>query len=312
MQTEVVILTEAGAGFGYGHLMRCLAIAQGFRERNITTEFFLRGDADPGKILQDFSWYSIDWLVSHVNVAGKIVVLDSYYADEGFCSKVYSESAAVLFIDDYNRIQYPGGFVLNSVIGAEEIGYPKNDKITYLLGPKYHPIRKEFWDVPEKVINDNIGKVLITFGGTDLTNETPGVLNILKKNYPDLEKHVVIGKGFSNIDEIKAAADQNTYLLFEPDAERMKREMLECDIAISAAGQTVYELARVGVTTFAKKVVDNQLNIIRNWNRNNFLVDFELFDSFPDFNTRFEKCHIGRSLIDGIGVFRIVELLLHG
>ena len=46
------------------------------------------------------------------------------------------------FIDDYNRIPYPGGYVLNSVINADAIDYPVNDKISYLLGPRFHPLRR--------------------------------------------------------------------------------------------------------------------------------------------------------------------------
>jgi len=309
MRHEVIILTEAGKSYGYGHLTRCLAIAQGFKENNVNSHFFLRGDSQPKMMLNEFDWQSIDWIEHEVDVLGKIVILDSYHTDEEFCKKIFNKADRVLFVDDNNRVPYPGGYVLNSVIGAENIDYPLNDKITYLFGPAYHPLRKEFWHVPDKVIRRNIEKILITFGGTDVTNETPGVLRFLTNEYVNLEKHVVIGKGFTNVDEIKAVEDENTVLIYYPDAATMKNEMLECDVAISAAGQTIYELARVGVFTYAVKVAENQDKNLTRWMETGFLSPFDTSIILPEKVYREKACIIGSEIIDGQGVHRIVEIL---
>jgi len=308
---SVVILTEGGNELGYGHLMRCLAIAHGFIEMNIDSVFYLRGEPAVEEILKGFSFHLIDWTEQPVDVKDKIVIVDSYYADENACRKVYKDAKAVLFIDDYNRIPYPGGFVLNSVVGAETLCYPDNPDLIYLLGQKYHPLRREFWDVPEKVINDKVGKILITFGGSDITNHTPVVLKILNYKYSDLEKHVIVGKGYSNIDVIEAEADEKTVLIFYPDAERMKQEMVECDIAISGAGQTLAELARVGVPTYCIKVADNQDVNIQNWKKTGFIMEGDIYNGMPDLSDRRNSSFKGRSIIDGLGVKRCVELLLN-
>lgn len=41
--------------------------------------------------------------------------------------------------------------------------------------------------------------------------------------------------------------------------------MLKCDIAVTAAGQTTYELARIGLPTIAIGVVENQKFNIDGW-----------------------------------------------
>lgn len=312
---SVVVLTEAGKDYGYGHLTRCLAIGQGFIERGIETVFYLRGDSDPALILKEFNWHLVDWINDSVDVTGNLVIVDSYYADENICLRIYKDAKKVLFIDDNNRLPYPGGFVLNSVIGAEKLNYPENPEVTYLLGPEYHPLRREFWDVPEKVIKEKVEKILITFGGSDMTNETPSVLKILSEYYPDLEKHVIIGNGFSNIDEIKVYADNNTILIFKPDAERMKQEMLECDVAISAAGQTIYELARVGVPSIIKKIVDNQENNIKFWDeekcieRLNLIGDIKKFLNYHYLKRQLYNLKM-KKIIDGKGVSKIVNFFM--
>jgi spore coat polysaccharide biosynthesis predicted glycosyltransferase SpsG len=89
------------------------------------------------------------------------------------------------------------------------------------------------------------------------------VLKLINDNFPNLIKNVVIGKGFENTDEIKSVADKNTHCFYFPDGEQMKRLMLESDFAISAGGQTLNELATLGLPTIMVQIADNQINNIK-------------------------------------------------
>ena len=306
-----IILTDAGGQYGLGHLSRTLAIAQGLKSKGMDFNFYIRGNYNSNDLTDEFSYIRFDWINNPINVIDKIVILDSYDADKDLCKKIYQNAKKVLFIDDYNRIPYPGGFVLNSVIGAESINYPKNEKIKYLLGIKYHPLRKEFWDVPKKNINKKIKKILITFGGSDVKNKTPEILKILTNNYPNIEKKIIIGSDFININKIKKYVDEKTTLIYSPDAKKIKEEMFDCDYAISAAGQTLYELARIGVPTYAVQVADNQKNNILNWDINNVLLPEDTSYSFPNYSLRKFVSKMGRKAIDGKGVYRIYERLIN-
>ena len=75
-------------------------------------------------------------------------------------------------IDDNMRIEYPKGVVINGGIGAENMGYPLKDGVTYFLGIGYMPLRREFWDVPAKEIKKSIENIMVTFGGNDIRNLT--------------------------------------------------------------------------------------------------------------------------------------------
>ena len=61
-----------------------------------------------------------------------------------------------VYIDDNKRLDYPKGIVVNGSIYAEELNYPHKNGPTYLLGIKYAPLRKEFWEVPEKKIKKRL------------------------------------------------------------------------------------------------------------------------------------------------------------
>ena len=41
---NVIILTEGGKDYGFGHVARCSSIYQAFRKFNITPQFIVNGD----------------------------------------------------------------------------------------------------------------------------------------------------------------------------------------------------------------------------------------------------------------------------
>jgi spore coat polysaccharide biosynthesis predicted glycosyltransferase SpsG len=204
------------------------------------------------------------------------------------------------------------------------LNYPQKDKQIYLLGTKYIPLRKEFWDVPEKEIKKELKSIMITFGGDDMRNMTPSVLKFFVEMYPDLEKKVVIGKGFQNINEILQVVDRNTEVFYFPDAQKMKEIMLTSDLAVSAGGQTLYELARVGTPTIAIAVADNQMRNVKGWEEVGFIKyvgwwqDSDLFkkleifvEEFKNLEERKKSSSVGRKFVDGKGSRRVVEFVLN-
>ena len=315
MSMNVLIFTEAGKNYGYGHLIRCLAIAHGFKERNIPVHFFVRGDVDCSKILLDFpfeidEWLTVDFIKASIN-SHTIAVVDSYYADRELCEFIYESAFKVLFLDDYKRLDYPGGYVLNGAIGAEHLGYPENGKITYLLGASYQPLRKEFWEAKEFKVRGEIKKILVTFGGSDPTHQTVKYMNEIRSRFPRCHLNIVIGPGFDdvNISDITNNCDNLCFLCLNPDLKDFILLMLESDVVISAAGQTLNELARLGVPTYAVKIADNQKVLKSNWHKANFLL--ESLES-PDLSkeVRQNSSFHGKLNIDGLGVKRVVKSLL--
>src|SRR5690606_28227098 len=137
-------------------------------------------------------------------------------------------------------------------IGAENLPYKKDADHQYILGVQYIPLRKEFWDVevPERK-NREVKNILITFGAQDSRNLTPKVLESLLNEFPVYNYHVVT----SNNNIIKR---DNIKIYSSLNAGEMLKLMLDSDLAVTAAGQTTYELARTGVPFVAVGVIENQ------------------------------------------------------
>ncbi len=320
-------MTEGGNDIGFGHITRCKSLCQAFEKNGIIPTFITNDNKAVRDLLRDKNHYVFNWSEEEEELFGiienaDIVIIDSYLADINLLRKVSEIIKLPVYIDDNMRLDYPKGLVLNGNKFAEELNYPQKEGISYLLGCRYFPLRREFLDNIEKQIRGNIETVMITFGGDDARNMTPRVLRLLAKKYPDFAKNVVIGNAFKNIEEIRAESDDKTILFYSLDAKGMKEIMIESDIAISLGGQTLYELAAVSVPTIAVAVAENQLNNVKSCQEAGFIqyagwwADRHIIESIftrlkllQDRDVRERMVKIGRSLIDGNGASRVVEEL---
>jgi len=325
---KVFIITEGSWHTGFGHITRCISLYQAFKKRGIIPKFIINGDDCIKDLLKDKNYQIFNWLEEKNKLFelvknADIAIVDSYLAHISFYETLSNLVKIPVYIDDTEGLDYPRGIVVNGGICAEELDYPNKDGITYLLGTKYTPLRKEFWEVPEKEIKGKVESIMITFGGNDSKNMTPKILKLLKENYSNLKKNVIIGRAFQNIDEIEKEADKNTNLTFYPNAEKMKEIILESDIAISAGGQTLYELARVGVPTIGICVAKNQLGNVKGWEKAGFLEYVgwynrddilekikDAVECLKDVKIRKSKSKIAKKIVDGKGNLRIVDKVI--
>lgn len=321
---NVFILTEGGRDFGFGHVARCSSIYQAFMKRDIKPKFLINGDISVNSILKSIDFDLFDWLndVSFLK-SSDIVIIDSYMASIELFGEISRKVPLTAFFDDNNLLNYPGGIVINGLIDASNLNYSQ-ENIKYLLGSKFTPLRDDFWDVIKLKINDNIENILITMGGNDLRNLTPKILDLLNNNFPTVNKKVIIADSFENVSEIESLKNDSVELIYSPNSKEMVNAMSSVDLAVSASGQTLYELACVGVPTIAIGIIDNQKDNIQNWlevgfieyagcwnNKNLLNIILEKIELLKDKNIRYDKRLKGIRSIDGKGSIRIVKEILH-
>lgn len=325
---KTIVLTEGGAKAGFGQITRCASIYRALEERGFEPELLIHGDDSVAPIVEGQNFKLFNWQEQQDEVVAKlaltdIVVIDSYRADLPFYQRVSKLVKVPIFFDDTRRIEYPRGYVINGAFQAESLSYPRKKGVRHLLGIRYFPLRRECWDFPLRTVAPRVTTVLITFGGSDEKRMTPKVLEFLGAGRPCLAKIVVVGKGFSHRDEIRRVADGKTQLLADPDGASLRRAMFASDIAISAAGQTLYELLRSGLPTVAVQVIDNQAGNVRGLTRagaigfaglaedshmlQNIAALLAAWDAPEDRQALADR---GQALIDGRGSRRIVDKIL--
>ncbi len=330
MSKEVLIITEGGKKIGFGHLTRCVALYQALKLRRFWPQFIVKGDSSVIGFLKGKNYKRFDWIRDRARLLsllkGKdVVIVDSYLADKRFYSQISWLARVPVYIDDNNRLEYPRGIILNSSIYADRLNYNGKNNAECLIGPAYSLLRKEFWRSQKKEIRKKVTCLMLTLGGNDEKQIMPSILRLLIKDYSLLRKKVIIGKGFNNrlINKLKKIKDKNVDLIFYPEAKEMKKIMLESDIAISAAGQTLYELASIGIPTIVLAVAQNQLNNAKGWQETG-LIDYagswkdtrllhnltRSINRLMPYERRIERSISVRKKINSMGVFKLVDRLI--
>ena len=325
MNMDVFILTEGGKNFGFGHISRCSSVYQAFLKRDILPKFVINGDDSVKSILSNVDFELKNWLndLSFIN-SDDIVIIDSYIADSEIYEKIAHKCSLAVYFDDNIRIDYPRGIVVNGLINAEKFNYPNSDNVSYLLGFDFSPLRSDFWYCDKITINDSIKNVLITTGGNDLRNLTPKLLKFLNTNFKEFNKKIIVSDSFENVLEIKSLMDDSCELCYSPNSKEISNIMSGVDLAISSSGQTLYELACLGVPTIAIGIIDNQKDNIKNFQEIDFIEyagcwnDENLFNNISDKITLLQdkklreiKKFNGINAIDGKGSLNIVKNILN-
>ncbi|EMY61090.1 hypothetical protein [Leptospira terpstrae] len=274
---KYVIFTEALKETGLGHLGRCTALAEILLEKGCNDVSIV---IDTDNSFPDWSYsfpvYKENWkdiqtlekLFTEFSIEKSeknlVVYIDSYLAPVSIYEELNKYSQELVCIDDYHRISYPlGSTILNPGFPGLFINYDKS-KYKVITGKNEVLLRtpfRESFETPKR--NHPPCKVLITLGGSDPHLYSEVFLNLLCKEFPDLEKHLVIGPGFLNGKELVSLSDSNTSLYKNLSALEMRDLMLKMDFAITAGGQTTYELDRCGVPMLMIKTAENQSGNIR-------------------------------------------------
>lgn len=309
--TSLAIVTEGGSRTGLGHLRRCLTLAGALMQKGMTPSFHVSGGEIAETLVTDAGFAVVPY--GDIGDAREIatlgedaILIDSYRATE----EVFLACGPkpVIAIDDVADRRLRVAMIVNSTIEAEELSYDTGARL--LLGPRYALLRPEFRAVPERTIREEIETVLITLGGGDQSAMAKEVVGWCRDVLPHARVEVVIGP-FS-----KAASDLDAVLLENPP---MREVMLRADLAVSAGGQTLFELAATGTPAIVITTAENQVRHARGFaNRGSvILADREsgraAFDRVREAASRAEMSRRGRELVDGRGAERtasaIVELL---
>ncbi len=330
MSGIIAIRADGNSEVGFGHLMRTQALARQLEKCGARVIFLSRNpenvrdyqvemlnhtadfDAEDTAVEEILQRYGVDMLI-----------IDSYAYDQSRLERMAGLDLITVCIDDMNLHEFNVDFVVNGNLYAPQLKY--NGRACQLLGSEFLLLREDFNRLSARQIGLPMRDVLISLGAADMENATPGLLKILfdYSHFTELEWHVVIGPVFKNADQIDFLARKysNVHIYHKPP---IKNLMSFCDIAISAAGSTIYELAACGVPAISVVVADNQLMLAEEAERQGLAINLgwyqklqpdKLFRSLEelrdDCETRARMSARGQSLIDGRGAERLAEILLH-
>lgn len=244
----VAFYTEAGTAKGMGHLIRCYTIAQEFKRQKIKVDFFIDSDINFDDKFNDIQYFK--WEDLKINSNYHIIFIDSYEANIEIYNYISLSCNTAVYIDDYKRLNYPKGTILNFAPDSKDIFYNKKDsKYNYLLGLNYIPIRDEFLNL--KI--EKKEQIFIMLGGFDVANLSLKIVDSLDN------LSIPITIVINNKDMIESFNKyKNIEILHKPSDTKLIEAMACSSLAISTASMSVYELAFLRIPTLVIAVAKNQ------------------------------------------------------
>ncbi len=194
---RLTIRADASIGMGTGHVMRCLALAQGWQDRGGDVVFamaestpaidqYLRSqnvefvkltcvpgsDCDATELAKAAGTCPEDW-----------IVIDGYHFDSNYQRVLKNAGLKALFVDDAGKnAPYSADIILNQNITASEDNYSQREARTrLLLGTDFVMLRRRFdrWHGWRRSFPPVAKKILVTMGGSDPDAVTLPVIKAL-------------------------------------------------------------------------------------------------------------------------------------
>ena len=333
------IRADGNEEIGTGHIMRCLSIAAAHRKSNGDC-VFLTADTKMKPLLDeqgfrviciDSTWNDLDKETEKMEVlirkhGIKKLLVDSYFIARDYLERLH-KLTYLIYMDDIDAFIYPCSELINYNIYADKLDYPTRYPNTKLkLGPAYVPLREEFSNLALRQIRKQVKKVLVTTGGSDPFNVAGEIVRhaVEQSNLSGLHYDIVAGRFNMHLSDLHELSKQHPDITIHQNVSEISKLMIDCDIAVSAGGSTLYELCACSVPTIVFSMADNQIPAVSafsegcmigcgDWrNEDQHCLDNIVTGLVKLTEDTFLRQYLStncRKLVDGFGAFRILDNL---
>ncbi|MGN0412307.1 MAG: UDP-2,4-diacetamido-2,4,6-trideoxy-beta-L-altropyranose hydrolase [Lachnospiraceae bacterium] len=360
------IRADGNEKIGMGHIMRCLTIAdaikaegeevcflvadekpvkviedRGFQTKILFT-YYDEMDVELPQLVLQLSGDSYGSYGSYGNATGgdatsggssggctkPRILIDSYYVTRFYLQNLRLV-AQVYLMDDLKTEIYPCDGLVNYNIYGKTLGYeeayPSGTKL--FLGCEYMPLRPQFSKVDYQV-REQVQDILLTTGGGDSCHMALSFMKevMQKENLQKWTWHVVCGPYCSDTEELEKLAGECSFLVIHKNVTDLSELMSRCDIGISAAGSTLYELCAVGLPSIGFYFAENQKQNMETFGKTTPIMNAGDFSMQPDqvmefiekevrilvesFELREKISMVMKTIVDGKGAERLAKGLL--
>jgi len=270
-----IIRADGNARIGAGHLMRCLTVAEEIKKMAGASLLFVCADEQSADTVEEHGFPAKVLHTDSNRMEEELPVWEAFAREGGFSKerstllvdsygvtdsylRALGSYGDVFLMDDMAQHAYPVAGVINYNAFAKEDAYRKlyeGTETTLLIGSCYVPIRQQFLH-RKYTVRDEVRDVLITTGGGDIDNIAGELLKTIYRE--GIRFHIVTGKFNPHLEQLLAWKSAMPGVEIYHDVKDMASLMEQCDLAITAGGTTIYELAALGVPFLCFSYAENQ------------------------------------------------------
>jgi len=270
---RILILADAGAKVGGGHIMRCLTLAEALTRAGAECAFV----AGPAAwvVLDAFAQAAVEVFpldeeasAAELAAAGAdrarswpadAIVADHYGFGPGDDATLSAACERLLIVDDLRR-RHAHGLVLDSNIGRKADDYPGRE---VLAGPDFALVRPAFAALRTQTLARRAAggpprRVLVSLGLTDAGAITGRVVRALLPALGEAHLDVVVGGAAPSRPELEALARTDRRVAVHVDARDMAELIAAADVGVGAGGSSAWERCCLGLPSLTVIVADNQ------------------------------------------------------
>lgn len=319
MSRRIVFKCSFGGNNGWGHVVRCSALAHEFKEQGWKT--ILWSDGDLSTLPEDVS-SPFSESISHKDSRADVLLIDEMYTSQSVLEEIIDDwkslnsNGVVAGIDDMQRRSMAGfDLVLNTEIGLAQAEYFAGDS---LLGERYALLRLGFQNpahLGDLHAFDGSIPVLVMVGGTDAFGYLPRVLDALGRMEGAAVAPIVVGPGKTDLSkELEAFACCRVFERI--GSAELAAWMTFCRLGIIGCGSSLYEAAAMTLPFIGLSIVDNQTatarKVTEHWGMPILHLEhkrkspLDLLEPFSNLVARKAEAY---SKVDTLGASRVADAL---
>lgn len=326
---NILIRADGSLKIGLGHIFRCLTIADYFTKTYKSIKIYFITLSDPelqNKLLRNYE--CIDprkkFITNELIKKSDLLISDILDTPNNYINHIKKENPLIkiVCIDNNTELKHieSADIVFNANVFSKD-GF--NTETQYYVGPDYMILRDDFFFNCPKPIHDDVENLFISFGGSDEKGCTLNVLNVLKTVKKPLKINVVVGPMFQYLTDLIKLAKEDERIKIIQEPENIYELMNNADLAIIAAGITLYEISSLGVPSIVIPQVKHQLNIAEEFAKNGVCINLGCNPTSTKIKTNLEKLITdknlrnnisanGREFVDGKGLKRFIDIVKDG
>jgi UDP-2,4-diacetamido-2,4,6-trideoxy-beta-L-altropyranose hydrolase len=271
-----VFRADAGASVGFGHLSRCLALAEAVRRAGGKSLVLVREPSAAVERLASERGVALAPLAAEpgsredaaktlaVAADADVLVVDGYAFGPTYFDAL--RGPLVCRVDDIGDVHVTCDAILNHNLYGEEVPYDRGANQLLLVGPRYALVGDSFVEARERRpldVANHATRLLVTFGGSDPTNETEKALAALDRARGPFEVRIVVGGANDRLDAIRAAARRARHpSQVSTNLRDLAPLMADSQLLLTAGGVSCSEACCIGVPAIAIAVAENQRRVV--------------------------------------------------
>jgi spore coat polysaccharide biosynthesis protein SpsF len=333
---KVLIRCDSDGGIGFGHVVRCLAMADELRELHGCGITFALFSGENGRSMIENAGFPLleppagqdeaSWLDSYIAANRPDILILDIRSDLPPATVGAWRRSGILVatLDDPSdrRLETDLAFY-PPVPQVQELGWNGYSGEVH-TGWDWVVLRQQFADKKPTGGRRSAPHILVSMGGSDPAGLTLTALRDLDGMEGDFDTTVVVGPGFSHGPELdNFISDAHRSYRLAHNVQEMWDLMSKTDLAVVSFGVTAYELAALGVPAIYYCLSDDHARSAGIFNEAGIGVNLGLYSSIDNgklaaavsdlLKDRDLMSGMSRSalkLVDGLGTRRIAKVLV--